>query len=128
MKVKELFVRDRKAIAVTSMVKEGDTVYIYKDGKLVRGATRGNGVIGEDITHNVETIKNIPLTISIKDEIEVAVQINSKMRTKLMVPNSPTEEVVKELIFADEKLSAELEGKTIKKLIIVPNRLINIIV
>ena len=62
------------------------------------------------------------------DQVEVAVQINSKMRAKLMVPNSPTEEVVKELIFADEKLSAELEGKTIKKLIIVPNRLINIIV
>ncbi len=62
------------------------------------------------------------------DQVEVAVQINSKMRTKLMVPNSPSEDVVKELIFADEKLSAELEGKIIKKLIIVPNRLINIIV
>lgn len=48
---------------------------LYKDGKLVRGATRGNGVVGEDITHNVETIKNIPLTIDFKDEIEVRGEI-----------------------------------------------------
>lgn len=48
---------------------------LYKDGRLVRGATRGNGVVGEDITHNVETIKNIPLTIDFKDEIEVRGEI-----------------------------------------------------
>ena len=32
---------------------------LYRDGKLVRAATRGNGIIGENITHNVETIKQI---------------------------------------------------------------------
>ncbi len=62
------------------------------------------------------------------DEVEVAVQINSKMRTKMMIPSEVTEETVKELIYADEKLASELSGKTIKKLIIVPKRLINIIV
>ena len=48
---------------------------LYKDGKLVRGATRGNGVVGEDITHNVETIKNIPLKIDFMDELEVRGEI-----------------------------------------------------
>ena len=48
---------------------------LYKNGKLVRGATRGNGVIGEDITHNVETIKNIPLSIDFKDDLEVRGEI-----------------------------------------------------
>ena len=48
---------------------------LYENGKLVRGATRGNGVVGEDITHNVETIKNIPLNIDFKDEIEVRGEI-----------------------------------------------------
>lgn len=47
----------------------------YKDGKLVRGATRGDGVIGEDITHNVKTIKNVPLSLNEKIDIEVRGEI-----------------------------------------------------
>ena len=48
---------------------------LYKNGKLVRGATRGDGVTGEDITHNVKTIKSIPLTISKPIDIEVRGEI-----------------------------------------------------
>ncbi len=36
---------------------------IYRDGVFERGATRGDGIIGEDVTHNLRTIKEIPLTI-----------------------------------------------------------------
>src|SRR5712692_10240459 len=36
---------------------------IYRDGVLERGATRGNGEIGEDITHNLRTIGAIPLHV-----------------------------------------------------------------
>lgn len=63
----------------------------------------------------------------IKDEVEVAVQINSKMKTKIMIKNGATEEEIKNIIAQDEKLQAEINAKPIKKLIIVPGRLINII-
>ena len=48
---------------------------IYKNGKLVRGATRGDGVTGEDITHNVKTIKNVPLSLPQNINIEVRGEI-----------------------------------------------------
>lgn len=63
----------------------------------------------------------------ILDEVEIAVQINSKMRTKMVVPADIDEDGIKELIKNDQKLSAEIGDKPIKKLIIVPKRLVNII-
>lgn len=48
---------------------------LYKDGKLLRAATRGDGVTGEDITHNVKTIKSIPLRLSRPIDIEVRGEI-----------------------------------------------------
>ena len=48
---------------------------IYENGKLVRGATRGDGTVGEDITHNVRTIKNVPLSLSKDIDIEVRGEI-----------------------------------------------------
>ena len=43
---------------------------IYKNGKFVSAATRGDGIQGEDITHNVRTIKSIPLKFNKEIDIE----------------------------------------------------------
>lgn len=43
----------------------------YKDGELIRAETRGNGFVGEDITHNAVTFLGVPKTIPIKDEIRI---------------------------------------------------------
>ena len=48
---------------------------IYKDGAFVSATTRGDGIIGEDITHNVRTIKKLPLTLHKKIDLEVRGEI-----------------------------------------------------
>lgn len=48
---------------------------IYEAGKLIRGVTRGDGLVGEDITHNVRTIKSIPLELTKPINIEVRGEI-----------------------------------------------------
>ena len=48
---------------------------IYKNGVLVRGATRGDGVTGEDITTNIKTIKSVPLRLTEDIDVEVRGEI-----------------------------------------------------
>ncbi|MCI7583453.1 MAG: NAD-dependent DNA ligase LigA [Christensenellaceae bacterium] len=43
----------------------------YENGALVSAATRGNGLVGEDVTSQVKTIKNVPLTIEYKNHVEI---------------------------------------------------------
>ena len=51
---------------------DGLTVNLtYYNGKLITGATRGNGVVGEDITSQIKTIRTVPLTIPFKGRMEV---------------------------------------------------------
>ena len=42
---------------------------IYEDGLLTHGVTRGNGRVGDDITHNVRTIKDVPLRLSARSPL-----------------------------------------------------------
>ena len=54
---------------------------LYEQGNLVRAATRGDGVVGEDITNNVKTIKVIPLKLKEKVDVEVRGEIFMNKKT-----------------------------------------------
>lgn len=54
---------------------------LYEKGKLVRAATRGDGLVGEDITHNAKTIKTIPLVLKEPVDIEVRGEIFMNKKT-----------------------------------------------
>jgi leucyl-tRNA synthetase len=62
------------------------------------------------------------------DEVEVPVQINGKLRGKLTVPAGIDPKALEKAALADEKIRALTEGKTIKKVIVVPGKLVNIVV
>ena len=71
---------------------------IYEKGKLIRGVTRGDGIVGEDITHNVRTIKNVPLSLPKDIDIEV--------RGEIYMPKKSFEDLNKEKELLGEKLFA----------------------
>ncbi len=57
-------------LAVLSWKYDGLTIVLtYRDGKLAKAVTRGNGEIGEVVTNNARTFQNLPLTISYKGEL-----------------------------------------------------------
>ena len=62
------------------------------------------------------------------DSVTMVVQINGKIRSKYDVETDANENQLRDLVNADEKLKAYLEGKEIKKFIVVPNKLISIVV
>ena len=64
----------------------------------------------------------------IVDEISYAVQINGKVRGYLTVPTGTDKEAVEKAAFADPALAEHLDGKEVKKVIVVPGRLVNIVV
>ena len=64
----------------------------------------------------------------IKDEIEYAIQINSKLKTKAMIASDRTNEEIEADVRALPELQDALAGKTIKKCIVVKGRLVNLIV
>ena len=56
--------------AILSWKLDGLTIVLtYRDGKLAKAVTRGNGEIGEVVTNNARTFQNIPLSIPFKDEL-----------------------------------------------------------
>ena len=67
-------------------------------------------------------------TALVKDEVEVVVQVNGKVRGKLTVGANVSRDEMQELAMADEKIKALVEGKTIVKVVAVPKKLVNIVV
>ncbi|RHW33260.1 leucine--tRNA ligase [Lysinibacillus yapensis] len=64
----------------------------------------------------------------VDDEIEVVVQVNGKLRSKVKIAKDATKEQLEELAKADEKVKEFTDGKQIVKVIAVPGKLVNIVV
>ena len=102
-KAEENNIENRKYVVETKI--DGLSAALeYKQGKFVRGATRGNGLVGEEVTQNLKTIKTIPMELNEKIDITVRgeVFISKKDFVKM---NKEREEKDKEL-FANARNAA----------------------
>jgi leucyl-tRNA synthetase len=63
----------------------------------------------------------------VEDAVEIVVQILGKVRGKVTVPAGADDKTLEAAALGDEKIKSQLEGKTVKKVIVVPGRLVNIV-
>ena len=62
-----------------------------------------------------------------RDEIELVVQVNGKLRSKIIVAANADKNTIETMALTDEKIMTNIEGKTVRKVIVVPGRLVNIV-
>ncbi len=90
----------------------------YRKGKFVRGATRGNGLVGEDVTQNLKTIKTIPMEL--KENIDIIVRGEVFISKKDFEKMNKEREEKEEELFANARNAAagslrQLDSKVTKK-------------
>ncbi|MBB6696756.1 leucine--tRNA ligase [Clostridium algidicarnis] len=64
----------------------------------------------------------------IKDEIEIAIQVNGKIKTRINIASGLSEDLIKEAALNDSDITSSIEGKSIVKVIVIKGRLVNIVV
>ena len=63
----------------------------------------------------------------VDDEVEIVIQVNGKVKTKLKVPTDASKEALEGIAMEDDRVKEQIEGKTIRKVITVPGKLVNIV-
>lgn len=74
-----------------------------------------------------EKYPEVDLTKLVKDEVEIAVQINNKIVAKMDIPSDSLDEQVEAMVKANPQVVSALNQRTIRKIIVIKNRLVNII-
>lgn len=134
--------------AISSIMELVNAFYVFKDSNLNAGLAREVVInlikllapfaphVTEELWQQIGQTGSVHHTTwptfdpkaTIADEVEVVVQVNGKLRSKIMVSSSATREAQQEIALADEKIKGLIEGKTIVKVISVPKKLVNIVV
>ena len=62
------------------------------------------------------------------DEVELAVQVNGKVRSHIKVATKATKDEIEKIALADENVKMHLQDVTVRKVIVIPNKIVNIVV
>jgi leucyl-tRNA synthetase len=63
-----------------------------------------------------------------RDSIELVVQVNGKLRSKIHVPVDADNDAIENIALNDERIQINIKDKTVRKVIVVPGRLVNLVV
>ena len=85
-------------------------------------------MLGHDSSIAYETWPTYDENMLVSETVEMVVQVNGKLRAKIQVTKDTDDEAVKEIAFEQENVKAHTEGKNIVKVIVVKNKIVNIVV
>ena len=85
-------------------------------------------MLGESDLLSLHTWPSFDPAKTVEDTVEMPVQVNGKIKAKVIVPQGSDKDAVLEIVLADEKVQAAIAGKNLFKSIVVPNKIINLVV
>lgn len=86
-----------------------------------------NAALGESELLSEQEWPEVDESLLVESEIQLIVQVNGKLRARLMVPTEVSREEAEALALAEDNVQSHLEGKTLRKVIVVPGKLVNIV-
>ena len=86
-----------------------------------------NSALGESELLSEQTWPVLDESLLVEAEIQIIVQVNGKLRARLTVPADISKEDLETQALADENVTAHTDGKTVRKVIVVPGKLVNIV-
>ena len=84
--------------------------------------------LGHDKTLAYEPWPTYDEALTVEEQVEIVIQINGRIRDRIMVPTDADKEAIEKAALASERIQAELADKKIQRIIAVPGRLCNIVV
>ncbi|MGC6459413.1 MAG: leucine--tRNA ligase, partial [Akkermansiaceae bacterium] len=86
-----------------------------------------NAALGESELLSEQSWPEVDESLLVESEIQIVVQVNGKLRAKLQVPADISKEDLEAKALADSNVTAHTDGKTVRKVIVVPGKLVNIV-
>ncbi len=83
--------------------------------------------LGNNETISYQAWPTYDEALLVEDEIEIVIQVMGKVRSKVMVDKNISKEDLEQVALNDEKIKEQIEGKTVRKIIVVPGKLVNIV-
>jgi len=86
-----------------------------------------NAALGETELLSEQAWPELDESLLVESEIQLIVQVNGKLRARIMVPADISKEDAEKAALADENVTTHTDGKTVRKVIVVPGKLVNIV-
>jgi leucyl-tRNA synthetase len=136
--------------AISAVMELVNELYKYKvkDRSLINGTLLQEGIetvvklmapfaphIMEELWHQLGNEDSIHLmkwpkvddNALVKERVEIVIQVNGKLKEKLMIPSGLSKEETESLAMGNEKIKQSLAGMMVNRVIVVPNKLVNIV-